>query len=158
MAEWISDLVVQDISDTIEIRKPTRLSGLSEDTAEQCQRVRHDGVGTVIGEEMCRAVDDVAGEVVRLAAVDIEHARPDAGISAAHERDVGTVSRFLRYDVEARKRPISGRMRFRYSAEPASGCPSAWRASGEHRQVLIGDRVGRAGGPGQQVGGEPVGA
>ena len=60
-------------------------SGLSEDTAEQCQRMRHDGVGTVIGEEMCRAVDDVAGEVVRLAAVDIEHARPDAGISAAHE-------------------------------------------------------------------------
>jgi hypothetical protein len=64
-----------------------RLTGVSEDTAEQCQRVRHDGVGTVIGEEMCRAVDDVAGEVVRLAAVDIEHARPDAGISAARERD-----------------------------------------------------------------------
>ena len=37
-----------------------RLSGLSEDTTEQCQRVRHDGVRTVIGEEMCRAVDDVA--------------------------------------------------------------------------------------------------
>jgi hypothetical protein len=37
--------------------------GLSEETAEQCQRVRRDGVGTVIGEVMCRAVDDVASEV-----------------------------------------------------------------------------------------------
>ena len=33
----------------------------------------------------CRAVVAVAREVVRLAAVDIEHARPDAGISAAHK-------------------------------------------------------------------------
>jgi hypothetical protein len=30
--------------------------------------------------------------------------------------------------------------------------------SGEHRQVLIGDRVGRDGEPGQQVAGQPVGA
>jgi hypothetical protein len=48
-----------------------RLPGLSEDTTEHCQRVRHDGVGTVIGEEMCRAVDDVASEIVSLAAVDV---------------------------------------------------------------------------------------
>jgi hypothetical protein len=100
---------------------------LSESIAKQCQRVRHDGVGTVIGEEMCRAVDDVAGEVVRLAAVDIEYARPDAGSAPPMSETVGTVSRLLRYDVEARKRPISGRMRFRYSAEPASGCPWVWR-------------------------------
>jgi len=36
--------------------------------------------------------------------------------------------------------------------------PPRVEASGEHRQVFIGDRVGRDGGPGQQVAGEPVGA
>jgi hypothetical protein len=70
------------VSDSPAAPQQDWLSGLSEDTAEQCQRVRHDGVGTVIGEEMCRAVDDVAGEVVRLAAVDVEEPRPDAGLSA----------------------------------------------------------------------------
>ena len=117
-----------------------RLSGLSEDTAEQCQRVRHDGVGTVIGEEMCRAVDDVAGEVVRLAAVDVEHARPDAGISAAHERDGrdaepplavrrrGQETAHLRED----EVPVQRRAGLRV--------PLRVEASGEHRQVLIGDR------------------
>ena len=34
-----------------------------------------------------RAVDQVADEVVRLVAVDVEHARPDAGIGGPQERD-----------------------------------------------------------------------
>jgi hypothetical protein len=90
-----------------------RLSGLSEDTAGQCQYVRHDGVGTVIGEEVCCAVDDVPGEVVRLAVVNVEHARPDAGIGAAYERDGRDGEPPLAVRRRGQETAISGRMRFR---------------------------------------------
>jgi hypothetical protein len=61
-------------------------SRLSEDAPEQFQRGSRDRVGPVVCEEMSRAVDDVADEVVRLVAVDVEHPWPDPCIGAAQER------------------------------------------------------------------------
>ena len=49
---------------------------LSEDAPEQFQCLSRDRVGPVVCEEMSRAVDDVADEVVRLVAVYVEHPWP----------------------------------------------------------------------------------
>jgi hypothetical protein len=70
-----------------------RLSGLSEDSAEQCQRVRYDGVGTVIGEECAASSMMWPVEVVRLATVDVEHARWTPASAPPMSETVGTVSR-----------------------------------------------------------------
>ena len=55
----------------------------SEDTAEEFQRVGRDGVGTVIGEEMSRAVDDIAAEHDRLVGLGVTFTQPPTDIGSA---------------------------------------------------------------------------
>lgn len=117
----------------------------------------HDNVGPVVGEVVPRSIDDVADEVVCRVSGNVEHSRPDACISAAHEchrRDgeaslavgSGEEADGLAKDhvpVERRARPGTSRL-----MEPRD----------EEFQILVGYRLIRGRESVEQVAREPVGA
>jgi hypothetical protein len=87
-----------------------------------------------------------------------EHVRPDAGISAAHERDGRDGEPALAVRRRGQETAHLGEDEVPVQRRAGLRVPLRVEPSGEQRQVIIGDRVGCGGEAGQQVAAEPVGA